>query len=1294
MPSLLDSGSGMSAVRRDAIEHLTDLEWIQLPASIRVTTPVADASSHTEKWAVCLPLKFGSLIMHHWCVGYERLSVDKPLVLGIEFMGEYQTHIDFRHRTFHDEPIFVRRTGMKTLEMPTEEKLATIVSKLKEAATYPTDLEITDLFPDDERCKLYSTFGFLPTVGCCTLAASTDEVLATLSNPATDWANPVISEGPDPSVDADQVPLEFQDLLQVFKAYEGLPPDRGEFNLRINLLPGSTPPASRAYRLADVESQQLAKNLKEMLEKGHARRSHSAYAAAVLFVKKGPEGLELRMCFDYRRLNNITIRDQFPLPLIKTLLDQLAHARFFTSLDLKSGYNQVRIHPDDVHKAAFITSNGLFEPVVMPFGLCNAPALFQRMMTDYLQEEIDDGVCVVYIDDILIYGGFTEKAHIQCVRRVMSKLIKHKLTVKLSKCKFIQTEIEFLGHLVGRGYRKPMVSKTDAIQRWPLPPHVKDLRSFLGLAEFYHDLIPHFSHLAAPLHGLTTKTGSASFDWSHTAWQENEEAQNAFLALKEALTSDPLLRLIRKRGALRLTVDASEYAIGAVLEQLQKVEINVPLDTHRADAERRFYPIAYFSKTIEDSQRHWPTRTKELYALVEALKVWRHYLYGKPFEVRTDHSSLERILSQKTFVEKHASNERIMRMVEVVAAFHPHIRFLEGKKNLVADGLSRVESVPMNTMSLDMMARVLEDVPEEETETLLEFVQHALSQLTLTVPAREVVQVAGIFPSSVSHALRNRLETAWTLHDHDRLDYLIREYLMGTPTANERVLTHARRFKYEDNLLWYMDVLDDETSWVLYAPEAFRAGLMDELHSAGHYGSKSMIATLRQRWYWQGMTADINRLVERCDICKRGKSGTQKPEGKGQLIEVPAQPWTHVAMDFFSGFDESAGHNKQVLLVVCMFSKMTKLYPLKSDTTTKSLAKLLKTELVNKFLRGQQPEIFVSDRDKLFRLGWEELWSETDIRLASKDHPESDGMAERTIKSIKERLRLARDDREKRQLPRKDWEELLPLVEFQHNTAWSSSTKSSPIMIVYGTRPCFEDELVTTDDTRYLDPEQAHAARVQRYRQVQQALYDAQRINKDLVDGRRRDASLYLVGEYVFVKHDVIFDVPQLRAEDPRYLGPLKIVGVGAHNQIRVEQFLSQHDKSRVVNIDSVKPCLSDHNWPGQPPRTLAQARRRAKQDDAMFVVHREVVKNRAGEIKELFLYVNWKDCNPAMITKLRKRDFTQGRQYKELLKRSQGAFREGEIDGDGNFTENTTSQPVQPPSLPPIPTRLEEEEL
>lgn len=281
----------------------------------------------------------------------------------------------------------------------------------------------------------------------------------------------------------------------VFQQPTGIPRDRGDGGHRINTQPGATPPFRASYRMNSAELAELQKRIAELLEKGWIRASHSMYGAPVVLARKASG--ELRMCLDYRALNQQTIRDRYPLPRVDELLDQLGGSAVYSKLDLASGYHQVAMHPDDIHKTAFNCRYGLFEWTVMPMGLTNAPSAFMRMMNNIFRPYIDKFL-PCFLDDLLVYGSSMEE-HLEHLEIVLSTLREHKLYAKRSKCVFGVSELSFLGHVVSKEGVKVDQSKVQAVLDWPQPKDVSQLRSFLGMANYFRRFIRRFSHRALPL---------------------------------------------------------------------------------------------------------------------------------------------------------------------------------------------------------------------------------------------------------------------------------------------------------------------------------------------------------------------------------------------------------------------------------------------------------------------------------------------------------------------------------------------------------------------------------------------------------------------------------------------------------------------------------------------------------------------------------------------------------------------------------------------------------------------------
>ena len=352
--------------------------------------------------------------------------------------------------------------------------------------------------------------------------------------------------------------------------------------------------------MAPAEMRELRDQIEQLLGQGFIRRSTSPWGAPVLFVKKRDGSL--RLCVDYRELNKVTIRNKYPLPRIDDLFDQLRGASFFSKIDLRSGYHQLRIREEDVSKTAFLSRYGSYEFWVMPFGLTNAPAVFMDLMNRVFRDFLDQFV-IVFIDDILVYSQ-TEEEHAEHLRQVLQTLRQNELYAKYEKCGFWLKEVQFLGHIISDRGISVDPGKVSAVREWGQPTTPTEIRSFLGLAGYYRRFIRGFSKIAGPLTHLTRK--GVPFIWS-------DACQLAFDELKDKLTSAPVLALPRPGVEYLVYTDASLQGLGGVLQQESQA-------------------IAYASRKLKPHEKNYPTHDLELAAVVFALRIWRHYLWGRSFD--------------------------------------------------------------------------------------------------------------------------------------------------------------------------------------------------------------------------------------------------------------------------------------------------------------------------------------------------------------------------------------------------------------------------------------------------------------------------------------------------------------------------------------------------------------------------------------------------------------------------------------------------------------------------------------
>ena len=447
------------------------------------------------------------------------------------------------------------------------------------------------------------------------------------------------------------LPIEIQEMLDSYcdiivdDFLDELPPIR-KISHHIDLIPEENLPNKTAYRMTPTENEEIRKQIHDLLDKGLIRESLSPCAVPTVLSPKKDGGW--RMCIDSRAINKITIRYIFPLPRIEDLMDCLSGEKYFTKLDLKSGYHQIRIREGDEWKIAFKTNEGLYEWMIMPFGLSNAPSTFMRLVNEVLKEFIGKFV-IVYLDDILVYNRSKEE-HVRHLNYVLQRLQEEKLLLNLKKCSFMKEELVYLGFVVSADGLKIDLGKIKAIIEWPSPKSVFEVRSFHGLSSFYRKFIRNFSKINASIID-TIKKDKQPFKWT-------SKVKKNFQLLKRKITEKPILILPDFNKPFQVKCDASGEAIGAVLSQEDG-------------------PVAYFSETLNESKKKYSSYDKELYAVVQSLKKWRHYLMSKEFIIYSDNRALQYSMQQPKLNQKHA------KWVEYLQSFNFVLKHITGQSNNV-----------------------------------------------------------------------------------------------------------------------------------------------------------------------------------------------------------------------------------------------------------------------------------------------------------------------------------------------------------------------------------------------------------------------------------------------------------------------------------------------------------------------------------------------------------------------------------------------------------------------------------
>ena len=945
--------------------------------------------------------------------------------------------------------------------------------------------------------------------------------------------------------------LEFQNL---FYSGDGQLGRTDTVKHKINT--GDSAPIKQHPRRIPVHKQAVAdKEIEKMLRSGVITPSQSPWASPIVLVRK-KDG-SIRFCVDYRKLNEVTIKDAYPIPRIEDSLDSLCGSQWFTTLDLASGYWQVEMEKEDREKTAFVTRKGLYEFTVMPFGLCNAPATFQRLMERVLSG-LQWEIAVLYIDDIVVHGRSFEE-HIERLRAVLKRLQAANLTLKTKKCCFLQQEVEFLGHIVSGTGISPNPQKVAAVANWCTPSKLKDLRSFLGLATYYRRFIKGFANIARPLHALTEK--GKQFVWS-------TDCEEAFSALKNRLTSAPILAYPTKEDPFILDTDASQFGIGAVLSQKQSGEELV---------------IAYGSRLLTKSERNYCTTRKELLAVVYFTRYFKHYLLGKKFLLRTDHGSLRWLFSFKE------PEGQVARWIESLAEFEFDIEHRAGTKHLNADALSRV---PCKQCGLKAEQSSGPDPPLAQSTPVSGEMdcQEESSRVSPVNTSVDEAQSVGLECLSKEEIRQEQLRDkdlkffielleegkqrpAWEEISSESADLKF----LWSRTEQLRMLENCLYLRWED-------ATGNNVSFKLLVPSSLRNQVVLQLHdarTAGHLGfSKTWNKAKRSPVYWRNMRREIYEHCMMCHQCGSRKNPNRKNRAPMQQYRVGA-PMERIAMDIAGPFPQTHRGNRFILVISDYFTKWTEAYAL-PDHTAETVANAFVEQFVCRF--GTPREVFTDQgRDFESRL-FHCMCNELGIRKTrtSPFHPQSDGMVERFNRTMECMLTsfVSADQR--------DWDIHLPFLTMAYRSTEHESTKLTPNMLMLGREIELPLDIIVgctpgnpTDDCvgKKQEPHIQYAVRLrekmgQCFEVVRENLGKEMTRQKKHYDRAGKGSTRYKVGDPVWL-HDPTKRVglsPKLR---PTWDGPYIIIKQLTDVTFRIQK--GPRCKPKVVHCDRLKPYRGDY---------------------------------------------------------------------------------------------------------------------
>lgn len=891
-----------------------------------------------------------------------------------------------------------------------------------------------------------------------------------------------------------QAPKDFHYILKNYedvfpaKLPNGVPPKR-EITHPIQLEPGSKPMLRPMYRLSPKETEDMERQVTELLEMGFIKPSSSPYGAPVIFVTK-KDGT-LRMCVDYRALNKVTVKNKYPMPRIDDLLDKLQGAKVFSSLDLQSGYHQIRIDEEDEYKTAFRTPMGHFQFRVLPFGLTNAPATFQTLMNKLFKPFINKFV-QVYLDDIMIYSK-NEEEHKVHLEQVLEVLREAKLYVKMSKCTFAAKEVGFLGHIVSTTGIRADPKKVQALKDWATPQNIGDIRSFLGLATYFRKYIPYFADKARSLTALTSKI---------VKWKWDTECQEAFEVLKTCLSEDPVLALPDPTLPYDIIADASDTGLGAVLMQNGK-------------------PIAYESRKLNPAERNYTVSERELLAVIYAFTQWRCYIEGTDVTVVTDHCP-------NTFLQTQANlSRRQARWSEFLERFSVTWVYKPGKTN-IADPLSRKFSI--NSIGMGKLYRYDYDYVCALTgPRRTQRVGVPSNKLIDAQPPPKRQKRASKktdAPYTQQEAPRH-LETSTTLLEKAR------KATANDPWFNDEANTSELKFVtgcwYKHGVLWVPN--DEELK--LY--------ILERVHDSpwsGHMGVKKTLENIRRDFYWKAMRKDVIRHVQTCHQCQINKLSTLAPRGLLKPLQIAERAWTSVSMDFITGLPMTESKHNAIMVCCDRFTKMAHFIPTTDTATARETADLFIKHVVK--LHGV-PKVIVSDRDPKFTSNF---WKSTlpllgiKLNMSSAFHPQSDGQTERMNKVLEDMLRHYVSPQHE------DWNKYLDAAEFAHNNAFHESVGNTPFFLNSGQHPLTP----VTMELNHTVPSAAEWLKKlhQAVRNAKKCLEAARQRMKAGADVHRRDVPPHVIGQQVLLstRNLTLKVAGGARKLLPKWIGPFPIEGV------------------------------------------------------------------------------------------------------------------------------------------------------
>ncbi|KAK3084626.1 hypothetical protein FSP39_016530 [Pinctada imbricata] len=787
--------------------------------------------------------------------------------------------------------------------------------------------------------------------------------------------------------------------------------------------------ASAPYRQSPEIRKEVEKHTKNLLENDIIEPSTSPWHSPVVMVKK-KNGL-YRMAIDYRKLNKVTQSMSFPLPRFEDVVDTLgeAKAQIFSVIDLASGFYQIPLDESTKHKSAFITHQGVYQFKRLPFGLMNSPISFQALMTRVLQSLLWT-TALVYIDDVIIFSkSFSQ--HLRDLELVFIKLREAKLTLQPTKCNFACSEVKYLGHIIGKDGIRVDPDKTQAIDSFPTPKSVKQVKSFLGVCNYYRKFIQGYAKMVTPLTSLTRK--DTKFQWG-------PDQHHAFIALKQKLTSAPILVYPDFQKQFIISTDASDTAIGYVLGQ--------------KDIEGREHVIAYGGRQLHRDEKKWHISEKEGLSLVEAVKQFRPYIANTKFTVFTDNIAL------KWLNDIRNMNGRLGRWSLFLQGFNFDIKHKSGVNNSNADGLSRrVYDTDTRENIANTPIKALNSIVHSNTCQVTFAYKYENEQrifaLNPVSPSDNTVTLSHPNDIEVNNTLKQLQQSCSDFEDVYR--YLVQREVPEDAGSARRTVAESHTYQVIDGVLYhlYQDrnrgvPRDQRIIKQLAVPRMLRDDLLKSYHDSiaggGHQGYERTYEAIRQKYFWPRMYTDILQYTSTCIRCQKAKRDTHAHSAP--LKPMPIEDiFCRIHIDIIGPIQKSNTSKQKynyILLVVDSFSKWCEAFPLYSESSTE-IAAILYKEI---FTRYGAPRTIVTDRGQSFLSKLIKALCEL-FQITKKNttayHPQTNAACERMNSFILQSLRAYCNGNYD------NWPELLPSIMMAYRmTPATQSTGYSPFYMMFG----------------------------------------------------------------------------------------------------------------------------------------------------------------------------------------------------------------------------------------------------